>query len=53
MGRDRTSYLQLVPTPASSQGPTFLCPVPGRQWGFSTHQDTDQVSHLYTEVLGP
>lgn len=41
------------PHPASAQGPTFLCPMPGRQWGFRTYQDADQVSHLHTEVLGP
>lgn len=41
------------PYPSSGPGPTFLCPVPCRQWGFSTYQDTDQVSHLHTEVLGP
>lgn len=27
--------------------------MPSRQWGFSTYQDTDQVGHLHTEVLGP
>lgn len=50
---DSTSRLELMPTPAYSQGRTFLCPVPGGQWSFSTYQDTDQVSHLHTEVLGP
>lgn len=52
-GRHSTSHLQLVPSPASGRGLTFLCPVPGRQWGFSAYQDTDEVSHLHTEVLGP